>query len=159
MVPGATVESFHVSLFAVDAAFKYRGWSANAEYFWRSVTDLTSNLPVPSVGLQHGFYVEGGFFVLPQQFESNSQFAAVNGKLGSTTSFATGFSYYPLKSQNLKFDRRRDAHRREPRQQHRQRHPGRRLRCSASDAVASLILKSEPMPSQECCLLRAATAE
>lgn len=102
LAPGATVESFHVSLFAVDAAFKYRGWSANAEYFWRSVTDLSSNLPVPSVGLQYGFYVEGGFFVLPRQFEWNSQFAAVNGKFGSTTSFATGFSYYPLKSQNLK---------------------------------------------------------
>lgn len=102
LAPGATVRSFDVSLLAVDIAFKYRGWSANAEYFWRSVTDLKANLPVPSVGLQHGFYVEGGFFVLPQQFELNSQFAAVNGKYGSTTSFATGFSYYPRKTQNLK---------------------------------------------------------
>ena len=102
LAPGATVQSFDVSLLAVDVAFKYRGWSANAEYFWRSVTDLKANLPVPSVGLQHGFYVEGGFFVLPKQFELNSQFAAVYGKYGSTTSFATGFSYYPRKTQNLK---------------------------------------------------------
>ena len=102
LAPGATVQSFDVMLFAVDAAFKYRGWSANAEYFWRSVTDLKANLPVPPVGLQHGFYVEGGFFVLPQTFELNSQIAYVTGRLGSTMSYATGFSYYPLEAQSLK---------------------------------------------------------
>jgi len=103
LVPGAAVESFDVTLMAIDAAFKYRGWSANGEYFWRSVTDLKANLPVPEVGLQHGFYIEGGFFVLPQQLELNSQFAYVTGKQKTTSSYATGFSYYPRKSQNFKF--------------------------------------------------------
>jgi len=102
LAPGATVESFDVTLMAIDAAFKYRGWSANGEYFWRSVTNLTANLPVPEVGLQQGFYVEGGFFVLPQQLELNSQFAFVTGKQKTTSSYATGFSYYPRKSQNFK---------------------------------------------------------
>ncbi len=102
LAPGATVESFDVTLLAIDAALKYRGWSANAEYFWRSVTDLKANLPVPDVGLQQGFYVEGGFFVIPQQFELNSQFGYVTGKFGSTTSYAGGFSYYPRKTQHMK---------------------------------------------------------
>jgi hypothetical protein len=102
LAPGATVEGFDVTLMAIDAAFKYRGWSANSEYFWRSVTDLKANVPVPDVGLQQGFYVEGGFFVLPQQLELNSQFAYVTGKLKSTSSCATGFSWYPRKSQNFK---------------------------------------------------------
>lgn len=102
LAPGATVESFGVTLLALDAAFKYRGWSANGEYFWRSVTDLKANLPVPDVGLQQGFYVEGGYFVRPQQLELNSQFAYVTGKFGSTTSYAAGFSYYPRKAQHLK---------------------------------------------------------
>ena len=103
MAPGATVTGFDVTLLAIDAAYKYRGWSANGEYFWRSVTNLKANLPVPDVGLQQGFYVEGGFFVLPQQLELNSQFAYVTGKQKSTSSYATGFSYYPRKSQNFKF--------------------------------------------------------
>lgn len=102
LAPGATVESFDVTLMAIDAAYKYRGWSANGEYFWRSATDLKANLPVPAVGLQQGFYLEGGFFVLPQQFELNSQFAYVTGKQKTTSSYATGFSYYPRKSQNFK---------------------------------------------------------
>jgi hypothetical protein len=67
------------------------------------VTDLKANLPVPDVGLQQGFYAEGGFFVLPQQFELNSQIAYVTGRPGSTISYATGFSYYPRKTQNFKF--------------------------------------------------------
>lgn len=103
LAPGATVTGFDVTLLAIDAAYKYRGWSANGEYFWRSVTNLKANLPVQEVGLQQGFYVEGGFFVLPQQLELNSQFAYVTGKQKSTSSYATGVSYYPRKSQNFKF--------------------------------------------------------
>jgi hypothetical protein len=103
LAPGAVVEGFDVTLMAIDAAFKYRGWSANGEYFWRSVTDLKANLPVPDVGLQHGFYAEGGFFVLPQQLELNSQIAYVDGRAGSTISYATGLSCYPRKTQNFKF--------------------------------------------------------
>lgn len=102
LAPGARVESFTVALLALDAAFKYQGWSANAEYFWRSITDLKANLPVPEVGLQHGLYVEGGFFVLPEELELNSQVADVTSKFGSTSSYATGFNYYPRKSQYLK---------------------------------------------------------
>jgi hypothetical protein len=63
---------------------------------------LKANLPVPSVGLQQGGYLEGGYFVMPQQFEWNSQFAFVTGKYGTRTSYATGFSYYPRKTPNLK---------------------------------------------------------
>ena len=102
LAPGAKVESFDVTLLALDAAFKYRGWSANGEYFWRSVKNLKADLPVPDVGLQQGFYVEGGFFVLPQQLELNSQFGFVTGRAGSNSSYAAGFSYYPRKSQFLK---------------------------------------------------------
>lgn len=102
LAPGATVESFDVALLAIDAAYKYRGWSANGEYFWRNVSDLTADMPVPDVGLQHGFYVEGGLFFLPQQLEWNSQFGFVTGKAGSANSYATGVSYYPRKSLYLK---------------------------------------------------------
>lgn len=102
LAPGATVESFQVSLLAIDAAFKYRGWSANGEYFVRNIDDLKSNLPVPKVGLQHGFYVEGGFFLSQQKLEWNSQYAFVNGKQGTTNSYTTGFSYYPRSAQHLK---------------------------------------------------------
>lgn len=102
LAPGATVESFQVSLLAVDAAFKYRGWSANGEYFVRRVDDLKANLPVPTVGWQHGFYVEGGMFLIQKKLEWNSQYAFVNGKQGATNSYATGFSYYPRGAQHLK---------------------------------------------------------
>jgi hypothetical protein len=68
----------------------------------RSIDDIKANLPVPSVGLQHGFYVEGGFFISQKKLEWNSQYAFVNGKQGATNSYATGFSYYPRSAQHLK---------------------------------------------------------
>ncbi len=102
LAPGATVESFQVYLLAVDAAYKYRGWSANAEYFIRSIDNLSANIPVPAVGLQHGFYTEGGFFVVPKRFELNSQYSFVTGDHGSSNSYAAGFSYYPRGAKFLK---------------------------------------------------------
>jgi hypothetical protein len=102
LAPGATVTSFDVALAAVDAAFKYRGWSANGEYFWRSIEDVKANLPVPDLGLQQGFYVEGGCFIVPQEFEFNSQYAYVTSEFGTRDSYAAGFSYYPRRSQFLK---------------------------------------------------------
>ncbi len=102
LAPGVTVSGFDVTLATVDTAFKYRGWSANAEYFWRTITHLQTDQPVPRVGLQHGFYIEGGYFIAPQLFEVNSQIAYVNGRQGSTTSFTAGFSYFPRMTQYLK---------------------------------------------------------
>jgi hypothetical protein len=100
---GATVQSFDVTLLALDAAFKHRGWSANAEYFWRWISDIQADLPVPGVGLQQGWYIEGGVFVLPREFELNAQAAYATSEFGTRRSFAAGFSYYPRKSQYLKF--------------------------------------------------------
>lgn len=102
LAPNTKVDGFNVFLVAFDAAYKYRGWSANAECFLRSITNLVSDAPVPSVGLQHGFYCEGGVFVIPRQFEWNSQYAFVTGDQGSANSYATGFSYYPQNMQFLK---------------------------------------------------------
>lgn len=95
LAPGATVEGFQVYLMAVDAAYKYRGWSANSEFFVRSIQNLVSNNPVPSVGLQWGFYSEAGFFVIPKRFELNSHYSFIDGDQGATNSYATGFSIYP----------------------------------------------------------------
>jgi hypothetical protein len=102
LAPGAIVESFHVSLVALDAAFKYRGWSANSEFFLRSIDNVQANIPVPDVGLQYGFYSEGGFFIVQRKLEWNSQYAFVEGKQGSANSYATGLSYYPRSAQYMK---------------------------------------------------------
>lgn len=103
LAPGARVQSFDVFLFATDAAFKYRGWSANSEAFVRSITNLNANLPVPAIGLQYGFYCEGGTFLIPKRFEWNSQYSFVTGDQGSANSYTTGVSYYPKSALYFKF--------------------------------------------------------
>jgi len=104
LAPGATVEQFHVFLLSLDAAFKHRGWSMNSEYFLRLVEDIDADMPIPRSELfQHGFYVEGGYFVLPRKLELNAQVARVSGEFGSTSSVAAGFSWYPRETRNMKF--------------------------------------------------------
>lgn len=104
LAPAATVDEFDLTFAAVDAAFKYRGWSANAEYIMRWIGDIGADIPVPqSELLQHGYYVEAGTFLRPKQFEVNLQVAGVYGDFGDTMSYAAGFSWYPRKTRYLKF--------------------------------------------------------
>jgi hypothetical protein len=104
LAPGATVKKFDVFLLSLDAAFKYRGWSMNAEYFLRWVEDIQADSMIPRHDLfQYGFYVEGGYFVLPKKLEINAQVARVDGEFGATNSVAAGFSWYPRETRNLKF--------------------------------------------------------
>jgi hypothetical protein len=101
--PGATVDTFDLALLAMDAGIKYRGWSLNAEYFLRWITDIKADMPLTTSGVfQHGFYVEGGYFVLPRKFEVNAHVANVRGDFGTTTGIAAGFSWYPGKTNNFK---------------------------------------------------------
>jgi len=102
--PGVTVETFDITLLGLDAAFKHEGWSLNSEYFWRWLSDIKGDMPIANKMLfQHGFYVEGGYFVLPQKLELNAHLGQVSGEFGSSFSYAAGFSCYPNETKNLKF--------------------------------------------------------
>jgi hypothetical protein len=103
LVPGVKVDSFDVQLVALDGAYKYRGWSANSEFFLRSINNLAADQPVPSLGLQYGFYCEGGVFLQPKKLEFNTQYAFVDGNYGASNSYAAGFSWYPRRAQYLKW--------------------------------------------------------
>src|SRR5690606_29755115 len=45
LAPGVTVDAFDIYLYTVDAAIKWRGFSANAEYFFRHLQSIRANGP------------------------------------------------------------------------------------------------------------------
>lgn len=49
--PLATVQQFDLNFVSLDAGFKHRGWSANAEYFVRWIGDIQADLPVSQAEL------------------------------------------------------------------------------------------------------------
>ena len=103
LAPGVTVSAFDAYLYAVDAAWKWRGWSLNAEAFLRWLEEIEGDAPLPLTSLfQHGFYVEGGVFLIPQTFDFNARYSQVNGRFGDFSEYAAGCNWYPLAKTQFK---------------------------------------------------------
>ncbi len=72
---GVTVQKTDYETRAVDASFKYQGWSLVSELYYRRLSDFrpaVGSLPIPA-GLNtitdKGFMVQTGYFVIPRTLE------------------------------------------------------------------------------------------
>lgn len=103
LAPGVTVSQFDLYLYGVDAAVKWRGWSADAEVFLQWVDQIAGNGPLPVTSLfRHGFYVEAGRFLIARKLDFNVRFSRVQGPFGVSTEYALGSNWYPLDTTRLK---------------------------------------------------------
>ncbi|WP_197452508.1 porin [Rosistilla carotiformis] len=94
-----SVESYSVAQFAVDASFKFRGWSTTAEYYFRNLSNF-EGAAIPSL-LDHGFWFQLGYFVIPDKLQLVTRWSRVDGNSGtmgaedqSTDEFGSGFAWY-----------------------------------------------------------------
>lgn len=95
LAPGVTVNAFDISLYTVHLGVKRRGVSFAAEYFLRWLTSIEGNgaLPVNSL-FDHGFFTQGGIFVIPQRLEVYGVGSYVQGDFGSGSEFGAGVNWY-----------------------------------------------------------------
>ncbi|MFN3150967.1 porin [Bremerella sp.] len=103
IAPGVTISSFDVVLYGLDFAWKSHGWSIDAEVFLRWLNQLEGNgaLPVTSL-FQHGYYVEGGRFLVAKKLDFNLRYSQVSGEYGNSSEYAAGINWYPTQSNQLK---------------------------------------------------------
>jgi hypothetical protein len=95
LAPGVTVNQFDLSLYSVHLGLKYRGMSFSTEYFLRWLTSLagTGPLPVNSI-FDHGFFAQGGGFLVPERLELYARGSLVTGDFGTGTAVASGVNWY-----------------------------------------------------------------
>ena len=94
---GATVLTLTYREAAADAGVKYRGFSFQGEYYWRTLTDFVATGPLPLTGIyDHGFMAEASYMVVPKRLMAyavsgyiTDQFRRYPWELGG------GLSYYP----------------------------------------------------------------
>lgn len=103
LTAGTTVSEFDVYMYAVDAAFKYQGWSANSEVYFRWLQDLQGDGPLARTKIaQRGFFVEGGRVIVPEKLDWNVRYSQVSGPFGDTSEYGAGINWYPLDTRKLK---------------------------------------------------------
>jgi hypothetical protein len=104
LAPGVTVDEFDLYLFAVDLAAKYYGFSINGEYYFRWIDDLKADGPLPlNDFFDHGFYVEGGYMVIPKRLELSLRTSHVFGRFGDDgAEYGGAVTWFILGAHNLK---------------------------------------------------------
>ncbi|TWU06278.1 Phosphate-selective porin O and P [Stieleria varia] len=103
LAAGTTVSDFDLWFYGVDMSWKYRGWSATSEVFLRWIDDITADGVLPQTNLfQHGFYAEGGRFIIPKTLDLNLRYSQVAGDFGTASEIASGFNWYPLAKSTIK---------------------------------------------------------
>jgi hypothetical protein len=80
LLPGS-VDQYDVLLFAVDASVKYMGWSFTSEYYFRNIYDFEGG-SIPAL-FDFGFWLQSGYFVIPQKLELLARWSYVVGESGT----------------------------------------------------------------------------
>jgi phosphate-selective porin OprO/OprP len=101
-------EGTDITQWGADAAFKYLGFSMQAEYFLRMVNSSTNTsdwfLATGDGGSTHqqGGYVQAGYFIIPQKLELAARLGGIwDFDNDNTWEYAGGVNYY-IRGHNLK---------------------------------------------------------
>jgi len=101
---GVSLRSYDIFLYALDLATKYRGWSINSEFYFRSLRNLQivggGNMDsVDDVGVS----IDMGYFIVPSFLEGVARFSYVDGDRADASEYAAGLNYYVNGSHKNKF--------------------------------------------------------
>jgi hypothetical protein len=102
---GLTVQTYDISLAAIDLAYKRRGLGLSTELYLQDILGLAGNQPLPIQSTRAlGGFVQGGYFVLPQRAEVYARTSFVTGAFGSGAEWGAGFNWFFLKGrENLRY--------------------------------------------------------
>jgi len=97
--PGAVVDAFDFRLATVDAGFKWRGFSANGEYYVRFLDAFTGSGTFSRAGiLDQGGAGYLGWAFIPRTWEVYARSSAVTGPFGTGQEYGGGINRYINKS-------------------------------------------------------------
>ena len=104
LAPGVTVNRFDLSLYTIHAGLKAHGNSLTGEYFFRWLSNLDGTGPLPRSSIfDHGFFVQGGTFVIPRSLELFGRGSAVFGPFGDGSELAGGVNWYVKNKRDWRF--------------------------------------------------------
>lgn len=102
--PGRTVTDFDLWLYTVDFAVKYRGFSFNAEFYFRWLNSLRDAAGGPFQNIfDRGFFMEGGYFLIPRTLDVNVRYSQIDGPFGTAEEYGVGIDWFPTQSPRLRF--------------------------------------------------------
>ena len=103
MAPGTRVDEYDVYTYTVDAAWKYRGWSVNGEYFFRWLEEIGGTGVFPATEFfDRGYYVQTSVYLVPETLYVAGRVSQVKGQFGDHYECAAAVNWYVCGDRNLK---------------------------------------------------------
>lgn len=95
--PGVTLQTYDISLAAIDFAYKHRGLSVSTEWFAQNLLNLQGDGPLPLSSTQaYGGFLQGGIFIRPRTLELYARSSFVTGRFGSGSELGGGLNWFIL---------------------------------------------------------------
>lgn len=104
LVIGATVDKLNYDEFAFDAGLKYRGWTLQAEFYRRRLSEFLTTegdvLPLGSI-VDQGFQVQANYMIVPRLVALYTTYGRVNDEFDRNPwELSGGASLYPARNRS-----------------------------------------------------------
>jgi len=106
LAAGVTVRTLDYDVVAVDAGFKYRGFSFQSEYYVRKLSNFVATGPVPTGDIvDRGFQVQGMYMVLPRRMGVYLTYGKIMDEFDRDPwEVSWGASVYPSRSRSWRIN-------------------------------------------------------
>ncbi len=103
--PGITVNALDWKMACTDVGLKYRGFSFDAEYYWRWLNDLTGpgTAGLPEIR-NHGFQLQASAMAVPKTLQFYTGGSMVLGNLGGGYDIRVGINWFPWKNKVVRWN-------------------------------------------------------
>jgi len=100
---GGLIDKATYRMMAVNAGFKYEGWSLEGEYYIRWVDDFKTVGFIPVTSLYDtGFSVQASTMLVPDQLQFYVAGSEVFGEYGDPWDATIGFNWYPFSQRSIR---------------------------------------------------------
>ncbi|MDN3651982.1 hypothetical protein QWY77_04275 [Thalassotalea ponticola] len=102
---GANIRKATYQMAAINGGFKYRGWSLDAEAYYRRMDDFSTigTIPVSSI-TDHGFQIQGSMMIMPQKLQGYVGYSKIYGDYGNPYDVSVGVNYFPLSRKEIRIN-------------------------------------------------------
>ena len=96
--PGITVDRVLYQMASFDAGVKYKGFSLEAEYYWRWLSDFRGTNTAGIADIEdHGFQVQASAMAVKKVLQVYLAGSKILGRYGDASELRAGVNYYPFK--------------------------------------------------------------
>lgn len=101
LAPGTQINKATYQMTDVNAGVKYRGFSLDAEYYWRQVDDFAVSgpglLPISNLD-DHGFQIQASAMLVPKSIQAYLAGSKIYGEYGDPSDISVGLNWFPYRN-------------------------------------------------------------